>query len=171
MKYIATGIVGAGVIIALVIWLRNTPKEAVVGMIEPTTPPPSVSVTEKPIEAKTSQAPQKTTKRVIENMTIETTTEGAGAGITNGQTAVVDSVGMLPDGSIFDASKRHGQPFTFSLPGQVIEGWNKGIVGMKVGEVRKLTIPPELAYGPNGYPPVIPPNATLIFEVTLLAIK
>lgn len=107
------------------------------------------------------------------NMKIETTKEGTGATITDGQTAVMTYVGKLQDGTVFDASKNHGDgSFSFVLgSGQVIKGWDQGIVGMKVGESRILTIPPALAYGPNGYPPVIPPNATLVFDVTLLAIK
>ncbi len=108
-----------------------------------------------------------------DNMKIEVTKEGTGASITNGQTAVVDYVGKLSDGTIFDASKNHGDgSFSFSLgAGQVIKGWDEGVLDMKVGESRTLTIPPDLAYGPSGIPPVIPPNATLVFDVTLLGIK
>ena len=108
-----------------------------------------------------------------EGMKIEIIKEGAGIAITNGQTATVDYVGSLTDGKVFDASKNHGTSgFSFSLgAGQVIKGWDQGVLGMKVGEVRKLTIPGELAYGANGIPNVIPANATLVFEVTLLAIK
>lgn len=105
-------------------------------------------------------------------MNIEVTKEGNGPEITNGQTAVVDYVGKLSDGTIFDASARYGKPFEFALgAGMVIKGWEQGVVGMKVGETRTLTIPPELAYGSNGISGVIPPNATLIFEVTLKGIK
>lgn len=91
----------------------------------------------------------------------------------SGQTAVVSYVGTLSNGTVFDASKNHGDgSFSFIVgAGQVIKGWDEGVLGMKVGESRILTIPPELAYGPNGVPPVIPANATLSFEVTLLAIK
>jgi FKBP-type peptidyl-prolyl cis-trans isomerase len=100
-------------------------------------------------------------------------TQGSGDAITNGKTAVVDYVGSLIDGTVFDASKRHGNGgFSFQLgAGQVIKGWDQGVLGMKVGEVRVLTIPADLAYGAQGIPGVIPPNATLTFEVTLLAIK
>ena len=105
-------------------------------------------------------------------MTIDIITEGSGPGITNGQTAVVDYKGTLIDGSIFDESAKRGQPFSFPLgAGMVIKGWDEGVLGMKVGETRKLTIPPELGYGARGAGDVIPPNATLIFEVTLRAIK
>lgn len=108
-----------------------------------------------------------------EGMKIEITKEGNGEEIQNGQTAVVDYVGRLENGTEFDASKNHGDG-TFAFPlgaGRVIRGWDEGVLGMKVGESRTLTVPSELAYGPNGVPGVIPPNATLIFQVTLLAIQ
>jgi peptidylprolyl isomerase len=87
----------------------------------------------------------------------------------------VHYTGTLTDGSKFDSSLDRNQPFSFQLSPdgtarQVIEGWEKGIVGMKVGGKRRLTIPPQMAYGPEGRPPVIPPNATLIFEVQLLSV-
>lgn len=106
-------------------------------------------------------------------MNIEIVTEGNGPVIKNGQTAVVSYIGKLENGTIFDQSKNHGDgSFAFLLgAGQVIKGWDQGVLGMQVGESRTLRIPPELAYGPAGIPGVIPPNATLVFEVTLLAIK
>jgi peptidylprolyl isomerase len=106
-------------------------------------------------------------------MNIEITKEGNGPAIKNGQTAVVSYIGKLENGTIFDQSKNHGDgSFAFLLgAGQVIKGWDQGVLGMQVGESRTLTIPSDLAYGPSGIPGVIPPNATLVFEVTLLAIK
>lgn len=89
-----------------------------------------------------------------------------------GDIIVVHYTGMLENGTKFDSSLDRGQPFEFKLgAGQVIAGWEEGLVGMKIGEKKILTIPPEKGYGKNGYPPVIPPNATLIFDVELLAIK
>jgi FKBP-type peptidyl-prolyl cis-trans isomerase len=81
--------------------------------------------------------------------------------------------GKLEDGTVFDSSKNPGrEPFRFTIgAGQVIEGWEKGILGMQVGGKRVLTIPPEMAYGERGAAGVIPPNATLIFEVELLNIE
>jgi FKBP-type peptidyl-prolyl cis-trans isomerase FkpA len=97
---------------------------------------------------------------------------GNGAEAAPGQTAVVHYTGWLTDGSKFDSSRDRGQPFSFPIGGgQVIAGWDEGVAGMKVGGRRKLVIPPELGYGPMGSPPVIPPGATLVFDVELLDLK
>ncbi len=97
---------------------------------------------------------------------------GEGVEIQPGQTASVHYVGTLLDGSQFDSSRDRGVPFDFTIGvSSVIQGWHEGIAGMRTGGIRRLTIPPELGYGPAGSPPVIPPNATLIFEVELLEIR
>lgn len=93
-----------------------------------------------------------------------------------GDSITVAYVGALADGTVFDSNIdpkfKHVQPFTFTLgAGQVIPGWDKGLVGMKVGERKHLVISPEDAYGANGYPPVIPPNSTLTFDVQITAIN
>ena len=99
----------------------------------------------------------------------EELTEGTGAEAAAGQTVSVHYTGWLTDGQKFDSSKDRNQPFEFSLgAGMVIRGWDEGVQGMKVGGVRKLTIPPQLGYGARGAGGVIPPNATLVFEVELL---
>jgi peptidylprolyl isomerase len=103
---------------------------------------------------------------------IEDIVVGSGAAPKPGDTLVVHYTGTLEDGTKFDSSVDRGQPFTFQIGvGQVIRGWDQGIITMKVGGKRRLTIPPELAYGERGAGSVIPPNATLIFEIELLEIK
>ena len=106
------------------------------------------------------------------DLKIEDEVVGTGPEIKAGQTAVVHYTGWLTDGTKFDSSKDRGQPFSFRLgAGQVIQGWDQGVQGMKVGGKRKLTIPPQLGYGAKGAGGAIPPNATLVFEVELLDIK
>jgi peptidylprolyl isomerase len=97
---------------------------------------------------------------------------GSGASPEQGQTAVVHYTGWLEDGTKFDSSLDRGQPFSFVVgAGRVIKGWDEGVATMKVGGKRQLVIPPELGYGERGAGTVIPPNATLIFEVELLEIR
>ncbi|WP_420211168.1 FKBP-type peptidyl-prolyl cis-trans isomerase [Burkholderia aenigmatica] len=101
----------------------------------------------------------------------EDLTEGTGDVAQAGQTVSVHYTGWLTDGQKFDSSKDRNDPFAFVLDGgMVIKGWDEGVQGMKVGGVRRLTIPPQLGYGPRGAGGVIPPNATLVFEVELLAL-
>ena len=96
---------------------------------------------------------------------------GTGPAAKSGDAVRVHYVGTLVDGKVFDSSRDRGTPFSFILgEGKVIRGWEQGIVGMKVGGHRKLTIPPELGYGHAGQPPTIPPDATLLFDVELLTI-
>jgi FKBP-type peptidyl-prolyl cis-trans isomerase len=107
-----------------------------------------------------------------QQMGMVTLTAGKGDVAKAGDRVSVHYVGTLSDGSKFDSSRDRNQPFQFVLgQGQVIKGWDQGVAGMKVGEKRKLTIPPAMAYGPMGRPPKIPPNSTLVFEVELLAIN
>jgi len=105
-------------------------------------------------------------------MKIEKLTTGTGATPKKGDTVSVHYTGRLTDGSKFDSSVDRNDPFNFVLGiGQVIEGWDKGVAIMHVGDKVRLTIPPAMAYGAAGYPGAIPPNATLVFEVELLGIS
>jgi FKBP-type peptidyl-prolyl cis-trans isomerase FkpA len=98
--------------------------------------------------------------------------EGTGETAQAGQMVTVHYTGWLENGSKFDSSKDRNDPFRFKLgAGQVIRGWDEGVAGMKIGGTRKLTIPANLGYGSRGAGGVIPPNATLIFDVELLALN
>lgn len=108
----------------------------------------------------------------VTELKIEDIKVGDGAEAVAGKTVVVHYTGTLVDGKKFDSSVDRGQPFPFPLgAGRVIQGWDKGVQGMKVGGKRKLTIPPSMGYGEQGAGGVIPPNATLLFDVELLEVK
>jgi hypothetical protein len=103
---------------------------------------------------------------------IQDLTVGKGKEAKTGEKVSVHYVVTLLDGKQFDSSRSRNKPFEFQLgQGNVIKGWDQGVVGMKVGGKRKLTIPPSLGYGERGMPPVIPPSSTLVFEVELLDVK
>jgi FKBP-type peptidyl-prolyl cis-trans isomerase FkpA len=97
---------------------------------------------------------------------------GTGATAASGDTVTVNYTGTLTNGTVFDSSLAPGRtPYTFRVgAGTVIQGWDQGVPGMRVGGRRKLTIPPNLAYGSQGSPPAIPGNATIVFDITLLSI-
>jgi len=116
------------------------------------------------------------TIKTASGLLIEDLVVGNGATAAAGQRVSVHYTGWLDSGgkpgAKFDSSKDRGQPFMFSLgKGEVIRGWDEGVAGMKIGGKRKLTIPPELGYGARGAGGAIPPNATLLFEVELLAVR
>ncbi|HVM63141.1 MAG TPA: FKBP-type peptidyl-prolyl cis-trans isomerase [Verrucomicrobiae bacterium] len=132
------------------------------------------SQSEAPKQDQSSGASQPAAPAVapVTDLKIEDTKVGTGDTAATGKSVTVHYTGWLTNGTKFDSSKDRGQPFTFQLgAGQVIRGWDQGVVGMKVGGVRRLTIPPSLAYGESGAGGVIPPNATLVFEVELLGVN
>lgn len=139
----------------------------------------NTSATNAPVEVKTEPQPQPALQGEvsrnfeIQGMKVDILKEGSGAVAKNGDTVSVHYTGTLENGKKFDSSLDRGTPFEFGLgTGMVIKGWDLGVAGMKIGEQRKLTIPPELGYGDAGAGGgLIPPKATLIFTVELLGIK
>jgi FKBP-type peptidyl-prolyl cis-trans isomerase len=124
-----------------------------------------------PTAADPVNKPVKQTVQQATELKIEDTKEGTGQAVKSGDLIVIHYKGTLSDGTTFDSSYDRGEPFETTIgAGQVIEGWDKGIIGLKVGGKRKLTIPPTMGYGDKAAGS-IPPNATLIFEVELLEIK
>jgi FKBP-type peptidyl-prolyl cis-trans isomerase FkpA len=112
-----------------------------------------------------------TTVTTASGLMIETLADGSGAAAKSGDQVTVHYTGWLTNGRKFDSSHDRREPFRFALGrGNVIAGWDEGVEGMKIGGKRKLTIPPALGYGPYGAGNVIPPDATLVFEVELLAV-
>jgi peptidylprolyl isomerase len=133
---------------------------------------PLISATTRAAAAPAKKAPAKSKPKRADGLIIKDLKVGKGALAKAGKTVTVHYRGVLTNGREFDQSYKRGAPFTFSLgAGQVIKGWDRGVAGMRVGGKRKLTIPPSLGYGPDGSPPVIPPNATLIFVVELLKVQ
>ena len=123
---------------------------------------------EEPIVSPESEENVVTTDSGLQYVVLQ---EGTGASPADGQTVTVHYTGTLEDGTKFDSSRDRSRPFSFRVGvGQVIRGWDEGVGDMRVGERRKLIIPPDLGYGARGAGGVIPPNATLIFDVELLRI-
>lgn len=145
---------------------RNKSADADRAAENRTVPPPAT-----PMEQKSQDQRGESEERFID-MKADILRPGSGEGAKAGNTVTVHYTGTLENGQKFDSSLDRGEPFSFKLgAGTVIRGWDAGLVGMKVGEKRRLTVPPELGYGSRGVPGVIPPNATLIFEVELLGIR
>jgi FKBP-type peptidyl-prolyl cis-trans isomerase len=135
------------------------------------------SPAKKPATAKSPAKPKENKPKVSEvtnpsGLKYTVIHPGTGAVAQAGKTVTVHYTGWLTNGTKFDSSVDRGQKFDFPLgQGRVIKGWDEGVAGMKVGEKRKLTIPANMAYGAQGFPPVIPPNSVLIFDVELFDVK
>jgi FKBP-type peptidyl-prolyl cis-trans isomerase len=140
-------------------------EAAVAGAVQP---PTSIDASIVSLEA-TKRGETKTTADRLEYTTLK---EGSGEQAAAGKRAQVHYVGTFTDGTKFDSSRDRNQPYSFRIGADsVIRGWHLGVAGMRVGEVRKLTVPPLLAYGVQGRPPEIPPNTTLVFEIELLGVE
>jgi len=122
--------------------------------------------------AEKAAAPRSNVHRLASGLVYEDLVVGNGTMADPGLTVTVNYAGTLTDGTKVDSSFDHGRPYTFQLgAGAVIAGWDQGIKGMRIGGKRRLTIPPDMAYGPRGSGDRVPPNATLVFEVELLGVK
>lgn len=150
--------------------MKNTGKSSV-GEIRIPDGESNEPVRQSKQEQKSNQGKQESS--MAEELKIEVLSEGSGDRVTKkGDTISVHYVGTLTDGTKFDSSVDRGTPFDFQLgAGMVIAGWDQGLLGMKVGEKRRLTIPAEMGYGARGAGTLIPPYATLVFETELMGIR
>ena len=151
---------------------QATPASDTVESTAQASPTPTIETENKTPQASDNKMSEEKIVTTPSGLKYEVLQEGSGATPENGQTVTVHYTGTLEDGSKFDSSRDRGQPFQFKVGiGQVIQGWDEGLSTMKVGERRKFIIPPDLGYGASGAGGVIPPNATLIFDVELLGIN
>jgi peptidylprolyl isomerase len=136
---------------------------------EPASSTPAAASTPAPTKPEVTVPKGRAPKKLV----VKDLKEGTGATAEPGTTVSVQYVGVsYLNGRQFDASWDRGEPFSFQLgAGSVIQGWDKGVAGMKVGGRRQLVIPPKLAYGPQGSPPTIGPNETLVFVIDLLSVQ
>lgn len=176
--FIGTTVVSIGVLLIIglgVWWYMNTITNTPAGPVPATTDTEdstSMATTTNTNTMTTNEpAAPSNTQTLPGGLIVQDVNVGTGAEATAGHKITVHYVGTLDNGSTFDSSRTRGTPFTFGLgAGQVIKGWDEGFAGMKIGGVRKLTIPPALGYGAQAVGP-IPPNSTLHFEVELLGVE
>jgi FKBP-type peptidyl-prolyl cis-trans isomerase len=151
---------------AIALWLSACTEK----VPEPEPPPKATAAATTPV-ASANVPPPAAAAPAVKELKSEDLKPGTGRAAKAGDTVRVHYTGKLLDGTKFDSSLDSGRPFEFKLGGgMVIKGWDQGVVGMKPGGKRRLTIPSELAYGKLGSPPKIPPNAPLMFEIELLEI-
>lgn len=149
---------------AAILFTKNSPKTSPLATSTPTS---TIESTVEPSATASAKPMTQVDKLIIQDERI-----GTGAEAAIGKKVTVNYVGTLTDGTKFDSSYDGGTPFSFTLgAGEVIAGWDQGVLGMKIGGKRKLTIPSSLGYGPQGIPGVIPGGATLVFEVELLKVE
>lgn len=156
------------VIIAVFVYLNSRKKQAVSTEVENITQDATIGKDSEEIK------PSSPSEQImeVEELKIEDLQGGSGDEVRVGDTVLVHYSGFLTNGTKFDSSLDRNEPFSFTIgEGSVIQGWEQGLVGMRIGGKRKLIIPPDLAYGNQGAGNVIPPNATLVFEIELLQIK